>query len=59
MFLGWEAVQRVRLAAGPRTLGAAKTKAAKLKLTRDVTVLRLLADQPPDRVGVVSVAHLA
>ena len=56
-FLDWEAVQRVRLAA-EKALGSAKTKAAKLKLTRDVTVLRLLADQPPDRVGVVRTLRL-
>jgi hypothetical protein len=56
-FLDWEAVQRVRLAA-EKALGAVKTKAAKLKLTRDVTVLRLLADQPPDRVGVIRTLRL-
>ena len=38
--------------AAETALAAAKTDAAKLKLVRDVTVLRLLADQPPDRVGV-------
>ena len=48
-FLDWEAVQRVRVSA-EKALGSVKTKASKLKLTRDVTVLRLLADQPPDRV---------
>ena len=51
-WLNWDAVQRVRVAA-ETALSTAKTKAEKLKLTRDVTVLRLLADQPPDRVGVV------
>ena len=56
-FLDWEAVQRVRLAA-EKSLGSAETKAAKLMLTRDVTVLRLLADQPPDRVGVVRTLKL-
>ena len=56
-FLDWEAVQRVRVAA-EKALGSAKTKAAKLKLTRDVMVLRLLADQPPDRVGVVRTLRL-
>ena len=56
-FLDWEAVQRVRVAA-EKALGSAKTKAAKLKLIRDVTILRLLADQPPDRVGVVRTLRL-
>ena len=56
-FLDWEAVQRVRVAA-ETALGSAKTKAAKLKLIRDVTILRLLADQPPDRVGVVRTLRL-
>ena len=57
-FLDWEAVQRVRVAA-ERVLGSVKTKASKLKLTRDVTILRLLADQPPDRVGVVRTLRLS
>ena len=56
-FLDWEAVQRVRVSA-EKALGSVKTKASKLKLTRDVTVLRLLADQPPDRVGVVRTLRL-
>jgi hypothetical protein len=47
-WLDWEAVQRVRVAAEE----AAKTETASLKLVRDVLILRLLADQPPDRVGV-------
>ena len=38
--------------AAETALAAAKTDGAKLKLVRDVTVLRLRADQPPDRVGV-------
>ena len=57
VFLDWEAVQRVRLAA-EKAFGSAKTKGARLKLTRDVTVLRLLADQPPDRVGIVRTLRL-
>ena len=56
-FLDWEAVQRVRVAA-EAALRAAKTDAAKLKCVRDVTVLRLLADQPPDRVGVTRTLQL-
>ena len=47
-WLDWDAIQRVRVAA-EEALAAAKFNADKLKLTRDVTVLRLLADQPPDR----------
>ena len=56
-FLDWDAVQRVRAAAETGLL-AAKTDAAKLKGVRDVTVLRLLADQPPDRVGVTRTLQL-
>ena len=56
-FLDWDAVQRVR-AAAETALRAAKTDAAKLKGVRDVTVLRLLADQPPDRVGVTRTLQL-
>jgi hypothetical protein len=56
-WLDWEAVQRVRVAAED-ALTSARTKADKLKLTRDVTVLRLLADQPPDRVGVLRTLKL-
>ena len=50
-WLDWDAVQRVRVAA-EIALEAAKSDADKLKLIRDVVILRLLADQPPDRVGV-------
>ena len=56
-FLDWDAVQRVRVAAEAALL-TAKTDAAKLKGVRDVTVLRLLADQPPDRVGVTRTLQL-
>ena len=56
-FLDWEAIQRVRVAA-ETALRAAKTDAAKFKGVRDVTVLRLLADQPPDRVGVTRTLQL-
>jgi len=56
-FLEWDAVQRVRVAAETALL-AAKNDAAKLKGVRDVTVLRLLADQPPDRVGVTRTLQL-
>ena len=56
-FLDWDAVQRVRATAETALL-AAKTDAAKLKGVRDVTVLRLLADQPPDRVGVTRTLQL-
>ena len=56
-WLDWDSVQRVRVAA-EKALSAANTDAKKLKLTRDVTVLRLLADQPPDRVGVVRTLKL-
>ena len=56
-FLDWDAVQRVRAAAETALL-AARTDAAKLKGVRDVTVLRLLADQPPDRVGVTRTLQL-
>jgi hypothetical protein len=56
-FLDWDAVQRVRASAETALL-AAKTDAAKLKGVRDVTVLRLLADQPPDRVGVTRTLQL-
>ena len=52
---------RARHASGTHAasrLGAHKTKAAELKLIRDVTILRLLADQPPDRVGVVRTLRL-
>ena len=56
-FLDWDAVQRVRAAAETALLDA-KTDAAKLKGVRDVTVLRLLADQPPDRVGVTRTLQL-
>ena len=49
-FLEWDAVQRVRVAA-EEALAAAQPKP--LKLLRDVTLLRLIADQPPDRVGVI------
>jgi hypothetical protein len=50
-WLDWDAVQRVRVAA-ETALEAAKSDADKLKLLRDVLILRLIADQPPDRVGV-------
>ena len=56
-WLDWDTIQRVRVAA-EEALAAAKFNADKLKLTRDVTVLRLLADQPPDRVGVVRLLKL-
>eukprot|EP00966_Prymnesium_polylepis_P072765 1689565-Prymnesium_polylepis.1 len=52
-----EKVQRVRVTA-EEALSAATTDAQKLKLTCDVTVLRLLADQPPDRVGIVRTLKL-
>ena len=51
-WLDWDAIQRVRVAA-ETALSTATTDAKKLTFTRDVTVLRLLADQPPDRVGIV------
>ena len=51
-WLDWDAIQRVRVAA-ETALSTATTNAKKLTFTRDVTVLRLLADQPPDRVGIV------
>jgi len=44
-------VQRVR-AEAERAFESAQSDAEKLSLLRDVLVLRLLADQPPDRVGV-------
>ena len=50
-WLDWDAVQRVR-AEAERALEAAQADTEKLKLVRDVLILRLLADQPPDRVGV-------
>jgi hypothetical protein len=50
-WLDWDAVQRVR-AQAERALEAAQSDADKLSLLHDVLVLRLLADQPPDRVGV-------
>ena len=56
-YLDWDQVQRVRVAA-EQALAAAATDAQTLKLTKDVTVLRLLADQPPDRVGVVRTLKL-
>ena len=56
-WLDWDEVQRVRVAA-EEALSAATTDSQKLKLTCDVTVLRLLADQPPDRVGVVRTLKL-
>ena len=56
-WLDWDDVQRVRVAA-EEALSAAKTDAEKLKLACDVVVLRLLADQPPDRVGVVRTLKL-
>jgi len=56
-YLDWDGIQLVRVAAEER-LAAAETEAATLRLTRDVTVLRLLADQPPDRVGVVRTLKL-
>eukprot|EP00966_Prymnesium_polylepis_P319733 7376165-Prymnesium_polylepis.1 len=56
-FLDWDAIQRVRVAA-EEALDGATTEAAVLKLTRDVLVLRLLGDQPPDRVGVVRLLRL-
>ena len=56
-WLEWDAIQHVRVAA-ESALASAKSNAKKLKLTRDVTVLRLLADQPPDRVGVVRTLKL-
>ena len=51
-WLDWDAIQRVRVAA-ETALSTATTNAKKLTFTRDVMVLRLLADQPPDRVGIV------
>ena len=56
-WLDWEAVQGVRVAAED-SLCSATTKAERLKLTRDVAVLRMLADQPPDRVGVLRTLKL-
>ena len=56
-WLEWDAIQHVRVAA-EAALANAKSNANKLKLTRDVTVLRLIADQPPDRVGVVRTLKL-
>jgi hypothetical protein len=50
-WLDWDSVQRVR-AEAERALEAAQSDAEKLSILRDVLVLRLLADQPPDRVGV-------
>ena len=50
-WLDWSGIQNVRCRA-EEALGHAKTDAAKFKLIRDITILRLLADQPPDRVGV-------
>lgn len=57
VWLDWEAVQGVRVAAED-SLCSATTKAERLKLTRDVAVLRMLADQPPDRVGVLRTLKL-
>ena len=51
-YLDWDDVQRARVAA-EEALAAAETEAETLKRTRDVLIIRLLADQPPDRVGVV------
>ena len=51
-YLDWDDVQRARVAA-EEALAAAETDAEILKRTRDVLIIRLLADQPPDRVGVV------
>lgn len=56
-YLEWDDVQRARVAA-EEALAAAKTDAEVLKRTRDVLILRLLADQPPDRVGVVRTLKL-
>ena len=48
-WLDWQSIQRVRVSA-EKALSTAKSDAEKLKFTCDVAVLRLLADQPPDRV---------
>ena len=56
-WLDWEAVQRARVTA-EAAISSAKTDAEKFKFVRDVTVLRLLADQPPDRVGVARTLQL-
>ena len=56
-WLDWDAIQRVRVAA-EKALAEATTPAATLRLTADVTTLRLLADQPPDRVGVTRLLKL-
>ena len=51
-WLTWDAIQHVRCKAED-ALAAADSDAARFELTRDVTILRLLADQPPDRVGIM------
>ena len=56
-WLDWDAVQRVRCAA-EEALAASESEKERLKLTRDVTILRFLADQPPDRVGVTRALQL-
>ena len=56
-WLDWNSVQEVRVAA-EEALNKATSDETKSKLIRDVTILRLLADQPPDRVGVVRTLKL-
>ena len=56
-WLDWDEVQRARVAA-EEALSAAEMDAEIVKRTRDVLILRLLADQPPDRVGVVRTLKL-
>ena len=56
-WLDWGAVQIARTHA-EESLIATEDDAKKRKLTRDVTILRLLADQPPDRVSVTRTLQL-
>ena len=56
-WLTWDAIQLVRCKAED-AYAAADSDAAKFELTREVTILRFLADQPPDRVGITRTLQL-
>ena len=59
-WLSWDDIQKARCAAEEKlaALPGADEGSRKVDLVRDITILRLLADQPPDRVGVVRTLRL-
>ena len=59
-FLDWEGVQRARVAAEVTfaALNPREVDENELQLIRSIVIMRLLGDQPPDRVGVLRTLQL-